>query len=572
MRPKFRPGPRGVTLIEMLVVVALVVLIMTIIVSVFRAATGAMRVAQTSNDMDQQMRRLEATLRQDLLGVTARLTPPLDPKDGLGYLEYGENAPEDFQHEDSDDYISFTAKAPEGQPFTGRYWNPLAPANVSNPIIISSEYAEILYFVRNGNLYRRVLLIVPERKGAAIATSGNGVFNQFPFSGSVCGWLGVNDISAHPEPDPTIAATYPIVTNTLGDLTNRQNRFAHPRFTPFHGSPPAPGVPDDTNMNGVPDYYPTLYPNAIAAGLLNEPTPPPITRNTSLDVLPFPFVYPGAYSNPANARGSSNLGPAHNLFPANHSPLETGDSLGTPANTTGGILQTYWGWPTWKETASPLWFDPMFSVTSSQFPGLTYNSANFQPLPPMTSQFRPTAQLFNDGAGSNTFATPAALWLNTWEDDLIMTGVRSFDIKAFDQVTSTYLDLADPTPLVPPLPLNFITQNSFKHEGRMPPLPTDFRFDPQFPAINIGENLANNNTIRMTRVWDSWSTDYSNAPSSPYDVTLGPANNLPPVYPSYPPPYPAGLRGIQIQIRIANQPDNDRLRVLTIRHDFSDKL
>ncbi len=30
------------------------------------------------------------------------------------------------------------------------------------PITITSEYAEIIYFLRNGNLYRRVLLIAPE--------------------------------------------------------------------------------------------------------------------------------------------------------------------------------------------------------------------------------------------------------------------------------------------------------------------------------------------------------------------------------------------------------------------------
>jgi hypothetical protein len=45
----------------------------------------------------------------------------------------------------------------------------------------------------------------------------------------------------------------------------------------------------------------------------------------------------------------------------------------------------------------------------------------------------------------------------------------------------------------------------------------------------------------------------------------------PPIYTSYPPPYPAPLRGIQIQIRVVD-PRNERLKVLTIRQDFSDKL
>ena len=38
-------------------------------------------------------------------------------------------------------------------------------ANQPQPITITSDYAEIIYFVRNGNLYRRVLLIVPEHPG-----------------------------------------------------------------------------------------------------------------------------------------------------------------------------------------------------------------------------------------------------------------------------------------------------------------------------------------------------------------------------------------------------------------------
>ena len=45
----------------------------------------------------------------------------------------------------------------------------------------------------------------------------------------------------------------------------------------------------------------------------------------------------------------------------------------------------------------------------------------------------------------------------------------------------------------------------------------------------------------------------------------------PPVYPSYPPPSPAPLRGIQIQIRVAD-PTNQRIKSLTIRQDFTDKL
>ena len=39
----------------------------------------------------------------------------------------------------------------------------------TQPITITSEYAEIIYFLRNGNLYRRVLLVAPERQSSIVA-------------------------------------------------------------------------------------------------------------------------------------------------------------------------------------------------------------------------------------------------------------------------------------------------------------------------------------------------------------------------------------------------------------------
>ena len=50
----------------------------------------------------------------------------------------------------------------------------------------------------------------------------------------------------------------------------------------------------------------------------------------------------------------------------NHNPLDLGDNLPTPVNPPiiGGnvagtaILQTWWGFPTWRETLSVNWNDP----------------------------------------------------------------------------------------------------------------------------------------------------------------------------------------------------------------------
>src|SRR5262249_12477190 len=146
--------------------------------------------------------------------------PPLDPALNLGYFEYIENEFADVQGEDSDDCLRFTAKAPAGQPFTGRAFlfpsalpgggtltrAQLTSYLLSQPVTITSEYAEIIYFLRNGNLYRRVLLIAPEMQTSIAPSAGNQFFvagGLRRFSPGALGalpvsWQGVNDLSAHP--------------------------------------------------------------------------------------------------------------------------------------------------------------------------------------------------------------------------------------------------------------------------------------------------------------------------------------------------------------------------------------
>ena len=202
----------------------------------------------------------------------------------------------------------------------------------------------------------------------------------------------------------------------------------------------------------------------------------------------------------------------------------------------------------------------------------------------------------------------------SWEDDLVVTGVRSFDVKAYDNALAAYADLGwgDDARLtanlsgglglgtgkaIPYFPGNLdvvtggynvpayanvngtlfdLLGQTLAHEGRMPPLVEDNRLDasypnpnytnwtvpyptsgytyvPQYPAIsaNYSSNVGDDNVavVRLRRVWDSWSTEYTQAPGTgvappaavaPYSALfpVGPPFS-PPVYPSYPPPYPA---------------------------------
>jgi prepilin-type N-terminal cleavage/methylation domain-containing protein len=782
---------RGVTLVEMLVTVAVLVIIMTILVQIFQAATGAVSAAQAYQSLDDKLRRIDGIIRADLEGATARFTPPLDPAQNLGYFEYGENEFADNQGEDCDDYIRFTTKAPEGRPFTGRMWvnpwfntntnqtfgaNPNSPNFGSFPVTVTSDYAEIIYFLRNGNLYRRVLLVAPQlQSGIAPAVANLAVLplsvpnggTIYPFQPTVLGgpnvngpsvsWQGVNDLSAHPAPSgPNIntaqsafsQAQTTIVLNTLGHLTNRENRPFYARwgndFFDANTSTNQPdGIPDDINNDNYPDLYQGLYPNAFNIGLVNAPAGAAgfasgaqqivQTLTQGVGLLAFPYVFPGAYSRAqafqnqtyqygwihapapfANASGqmvSFDQGGLNYLNGLNHNPLDLGDNLPTPANPTlqngseQQLLQTWWGFPTWRETMSPWWTDPTVQVNvgpgpvnnpSPQQPvGLNYQLLNIMGgtvnianpnnvlqnlLPPMVSNWvaggntvsipwlHNTDQLFCDQMGTsptsifltnlNNGNLNLPLWAQTWEDDLIMTGVRSFDIKAFEPVLGSYADLGwgDDMRMYLPYqnaagggpygflltnstiagstysPSNFNPQNvlptslflagtpplmvwppvnpasnpsavlyntfgqSLAHEGRMPPLPTDNVFDAQFGVAtnylgplspyllanggtynngNVGD--PSNQIVRLRRVWDTWSTDYSRAPGSGIGTLnggfpTGPVvGGTPPLYPSYPPPYPAPLRGIQIQIRVVD-PTNQRIKSLTIRQDFSDKL
>ncbi len=53
----------------------------------------------------------------------------------------------------------------------------------------TSDTAEVIYFLRNGNLYRRVLLVVPERRGTVSVSNvaANGVFVPGEFQPNIIG-------------------------------------------------------------------------------------------------------------------------------------------------------------------------------------------------------------------------------------------------------------------------------------------------------------------------------------------------------------------------------------------------
>ena len=177
-------------------------------------------------------------------------------------------------------------------------------ANVQ-PVTITSDYAEIIYFLRNGNLYRRVLLSRPSSSPRStrrsITPTHNGqhctpwplAATQSRQTGPNVSWQGVNDLSARSSRRRETFRDPPIVLNTLGDLTNRENRFATSRFANDFtniagtaGSGPD-GFPDDLNGDNVPDFYPTLY-----AGVFQRRWAAPDRPLNAANRLAFEPAYP----------------------------------------------------------------------------------------------------------------------------------------------------------------------------------------------------------------------------------------------------------------------------------------
>ena len=268
---KYKPATsqrNAFTLVEMLVSVTLVLMMMVLFASIFQIATGSMTKQRGISQQDQRARILATNVRKDLQHRTFRymypfgpdeyhLTSPTSFANRTGYFYISTNDP----YTGLDDVIQFTVNAnittedPDSTPFFGRaaelvdrstsgasptslHINPNQPETDDGAFAAnsgaSSPYAEICYFVRNGNLYRRVVLI---REPLNVA--GQNLVAQ-PTSRS-----GYNYLSGQPDrADPTTYDGLFKVTNGSfladgggGTLSNDfQLLFDHSAFANFSGS------------------------------------------------------------------------------------------------------------------------------------------------------------------------------------------------------------------------------------------------------------------------------------------------------------------------------------------------
>ena len=195
---------RGFTLVEMLVATALVVLMMMMFAQIFQTASSLVSNQKGMAELDQNVRTLTILLRgdigqrtfvdvvpfvpgQDTSGATI---PPFDESTEKGYAEEYRRGffsiSENVANNATDDVLHLTIRTDSPLrtvpqlPFSGKtrllHFDPPPPDNdqylIDNPdqpefddgqtevnSTGSSRYAEVCWFLRNGVLYRRLLLL-----------------------------------------------------------------------------------------------------------------------------------------------------------------------------------------------------------------------------------------------------------------------------------------------------------------------------------------------------------------------------------------------------------------------------
>jgi hypothetical protein len=253
----------GITLVEMLVSVALTLMVILAIVRVFDILGTNVTESRSILELSGQLRNATNQLQTDLNRVTARTVPPLSPESAEGYLEIiegkrsdhdidGDNTQNTFDPYvdarltnsvdtsyassaegvqvideeflqrvrevlgDSDDVFMATIRS-DGKPFTGQVLGQVMESPLAEvvwwirPVAVSGAPA-----ARSLAIHRRLLLILPELNDPARSPLSEVRLDVAGFRD----FLANNDLSIRP-----FGAR--VVANSMEDLTERSNRFAH---------------------------------------------------------------------------------------------------------------------------------------------------------------------------------------------------------------------------------------------------------------------------------------------------------------------------------------------------------
>lgn len=394
------PNRKAFTLVEMLVATGLVVLMMLMFAQIFQTAGGLVSNQKGMAELDQNVRTLTILLRGDMSQRTFRdVVPFVAGQVTDGTLPFGENynadrrkgffsISENDPNSATDDVLHLTIATQEGPilPYSGRaklMYNGTAPADPDSYLLAnpdqpefddgqlsvnntgSSRYAEVCWFLRNGILYRRQLLIR----------------NPYNRNG--------NSID---EPQDSAATPAEFIETTYAGEEH---------------------VSATTNPNGVfwRDFDYAAY--ADAAGNTKFHTPESLDNFSNSPANPNLANLPTSLGIPFLRFGSSisraQSGPPVVIFP----PREF---------LTGTDPATYIG---------------RFTIEETNHADFAYPGNSTLATDPHNSASGPSLTLTNGQVTEYKFADQN----QRRGEDIVMSGVHSFDIQVWDDVLKEFVDL-----------------------------------------------------------------------------------------------------------------------------------
>ena len=276
----------GLTLVELLVATAVAMMLLAMVVTVFDQFGDGVSKTNSAMNVQEQLRHARDIVQNDLDNISAKMYGP-------GVTEITEGPAHDRPAPgtssvmgDPDDW--FRISATDGE---NRFYPQLGQSAAS----FSSPFAEIVYFVQDGVLYRQVRVIAP---GAVVNNVSNAVLAS-TFSGRV-------DESGN------------FIFNSLDDLANRRYRAGATSTSTFpHRVYTKALAPNNT----PPTLVPLTGPFRGQDALLNNVV--------SFDIK---VLDPGA---PIKGYGSGTVGVSSNFTPGTTGSTTTGGTA-TGGTTSGG--------------------------------------------------------------------------------------------------------------------------------------------------------------------------------------------------------------------------------------------
>lgn len=556
----------GLTLIEMMVVLALTLFMMTLFTSLFVQATGGMNNAQGITRIDQSLRTTITVLRKDLSDVV--LQGPQTPGGAFiserptgGYFMIEENSPAIRQgldqwnmpvEVDVDDVLAFTAQrdgtsaqemfygsvihsspATDYELFLDNYGSPQSRFDNLNDGVTSSRYAEIVYFLRpsdfqpsadevrghlkeddadsddpratTSTLLRPVLYTLYRRQ---LVVLEDDIANAPELTGTVPveNYYSKFEISAKPDPDNPQYMKF----NTIGSLDLRRNRF----------------------------------------GLYHDP---------SLEDNDYPLSWTGPSSNSSETR---------EYFRLNN-------------NATGDRMQ-WFGRPISLETNLPLqnFFESIATAITNEDADPDENGVIGSSL-----------------NATNDFDDADAAWRSDssvpyrYGEDVLLENVISFDIKVYDDDPRVESNATIAAGSLPTIAVNTTRNSGTVVADQRAPEFIDLGYRGDEGGVWTSANTAYTDTssdlsysqnqttfgfparwrlpgVALTtsapayspvRTYDTWSDEYEINP----DAAVANGTTLRPI------PYPKPLRAIQIKIRTLD-PKSGVVREVALIHRFSE--